>query len=737
MQTKLFIPASRARLVIRQRLIDHLNEGLLGKLTLVSTPAGFGKTTLIANWGSQLTQDQMCWLSLDEQDNDSMRFLAYLVAAMKTAVSNFGQSLQVVLQSPQAPSRKAIWGLLANEFAQLERDIVLVLDDFHLIQNEAIHQTVEFLLNQELPRLHVVLATRVDPPLPLARFRARGQMTELRAADLRFAPDEITPFLNEIMALSLSDRQIETLASRTEGWAAGLQMAALSIKGKIHIDEFIADFGGSHRFVLDYLTEEVVHGLPNDWQQFILQTVLLNRLSGPLCTAVTGQSNSQQILETLEENNLFLTPLDDERIWFRYHHLFADVMRHRLQRTMPDDIPNLHIRAAKWFGQNDFHDEAIDHALAANEYQLAAEIINEQALAMLMMGNLSTLQSWLNRLPEQIVQKKARLILYRIWTVLLSTQNVQRLSPQIDLVEEIAVQRGDIDELRGDVAAVRAYLALRLGDLETAVSEAEKAIEWLHPNNYPVKSVMAFVLGWVYEMQQNIPQAIIAMQDAFQLAERAGNLNTAVSALCAIGDLQLRQGDVLQSERTFNEAMQMGTGRNGKLMPIAAPAHAGLAKIRLAQGDFENGRFFATNGLDLAEQWDNADSRISNSLLLAQIEHEAGNHKQAFAALEKARQVISTQQPMPTLAAWFEACEVQIFASPTSQSAQSELVEPLTEREIEVLQQIAAGLSNQAISDKLIIALGTVKAHTASIYGKLGVRSRTQAVARAQELHLI
>ena len=314
---------------------------------------------------------------------------------------------------------------------------------------------------------------------------------------------------------------------------------------------------------------------------------------------------------------------------------------------------------------------------------------------------------------------------------------MQRLSPQIDLVEEISIQRGDFDELRGDIAAVRAYLALRFGDLETAVSQAENAIEWLHPNNYPVRSVMTFVLGWVYEMQQNILQAIEAMQDAFQLAERAGNLNTAVSALCAIGDLQLRQENIAQSERTFNEAMQMGTGRNGKPLPIAAPAYAGLAKIRLAQRDFENGRLFATNGLDLAEQWDNADSRISNSLLLAQIEHEAGNHIQAVLALEKARQVVSTQQPMPNLSAWFEACEAQILAPPISQSAQSELVEPLTEREIEVLQQIAAGLSNQAISKKLIIALGTVKAHTASIYGKLGVRSRTQAVARAQELKLI
>ena len=219
MQTKLFIPALRARLVQRQRLIDHLNDGLSGKLTLVSTPAGFGKTTLIANWGSQLNHAHMCWLSLDEQDNDSSRFLAYVVAAVKTAVSDFGQSLQVVLQSPQLPSRKAIWGLLVNEFAQLDRDIVLVLDDLHLIETEAIHQTIDFLLQQELPRLHLVLATRVDPPLPLARFRARGQMTELRAADLRFTPTEIAPFFNEVMALTLSDKQIETLTSRTEGWA--------------------------------------------------------------------------------------------------------------------------------------------------------------------------------------------------------------------------------------------------------------------------------------------------------------------------------------------------------------------------------------------------------------------------------------------------------------------------------------------------------------------------------------
>ena len=375
--------------------------------------------------------------------------------------------------------------------------------------------------------------------------------------------------------------------------------------------------------------------------------------------------------------------------------------------------------------------------LPAKENRLVAEIIHQRALDMLMMGNLSTLSDWLNRLPEQIIQENARLILYRVWTVLLSTQTDDRIAQQIELVELVAMRNGQSDELRGDVAAVTAYLALRRGDLETAVSQAEKAIEWLHSENYPVRSVMAFVLGWVYEMQQNFPQAIAAMQDALRLAERAGNLNTAVSALCAIGDLQLRQGNIAQSELSFNKAMQMGTGRNGKPLPIAAPAHAGLAKIRLAQRDFENGRLFATNGLDLAEQWDNADSRISNSLLLAQIEHDAGNHEQAVAALEKARQVMTVQQPLPGLISWFKACEAQILSTPSSQPAQSGLVEPLTDREIEVLQQIAAGLSNQAISDKLIIALGTVKAHTASIYGKLGVRSRTQAVVRAQELKLL
>jgi LuxR family maltose regulon positive regulatory protein len=361
--TKLFIPPTRFELVPRPRLTERLNQGMRGKLTLISAPAGFGKTTLLSEWAEN-SQRSVAWLSLEEGDNDPTHFLAYFVAALQTIEEGIGETALAMLQSPQPPPVESVLTSLINEIAAIPDRIVLVLDDYHLIEAQPIHDALTFTLDHLPPQMRLVITTRSDPPLPRARLRGRGQLTELRSSDLRFTSDETAGFLNRVMDLALSEEDVATLAFRTEGWITGLQMAAISMQGRDaeHIADFIRAFTGSNRYVLDYLVEEVLDQRPQGTQDFLLQTSVLNRLSGPLCDAVTGQSNGQHILEQLEQANLFIVRLDDERHWYRYHHLFADLLRSQLSRLQPDLLPMLHRRAGEWFEQAGLLPEAVHHA---------------------------------------------------------------------------------------------------------------------------------------------------------------------------------------------------------------------------------------------------------------------------------------------------------------------------------------------------------------------------------------
>jgi len=359
--TKLYIPPSRSEFVPRPRLIKRLNEGLDRKLTLVSAPAGFGKTTLIANWGLQIadfastpSDIKLAWLSLDEADNDPTRFLSYFIAALQQIDQNIGRTAQGMLQSPQPPPTETLMITLINEFSASFTDVrcVFVLDDYHLIEAKAIDDALTFLIERLPPQMHLVIATRDDPHLPLARLRARDQLSELRATDLRFTSAEAAEFLNQVMGLNLSAEDIAALETRTEGWIAGLQLAAISMQGRADTASLVQSFTGSHRHVLDYLVEEVLDQQSESVQTFLLQTAVLNRLTGSLCDALTDQDNGQATLEMLEHANLFIVPLDDERRWYRYHHLFGDLLRVRLQQSHSDKMPMLQIRASEWFAQN-------------------------------------------------------------------------------------------------------------------------------------------------------------------------------------------------------------------------------------------------------------------------------------------------------------------------------------------------------------------------------------------------
>ncbi|MFN8459111.1 MAG: hypothetical protein U0401_31425 [Anaerolineae bacterium] len=440
LQTKLYIPPSHSDLVPRLRLLERLNQGLQGPLTVITAPAGFGKTTLISAWINQKDEggrrkdesgktlhrsafiphpSQVAWLSLDQADNDPTRFLTYFIAALQSVRPGLGEAVLAALQSPQPPPLEATLTLLLNELASVPEDVVLILDDYHVIETQPIHQALTFLLDYLPPRLHLLLTSRATPPLPLARYRARRQLTELHAADLRFTPDEAAVYLNQVMGLGLSVDDIAALTGRTEGWIVGLHLAALSLQGREDQSGFIKNFSGSHQFVLDYLVDEVLHHQSPETQRFLLQTSILERMSGSLCDAVTDGADGYTILVKLAQANLFIIPLDDERKWYRYHHLFAELLRQQLRQAQPETIPDLYRRASIWHEQNGWVAEAVEYALKATDFERVARLVEQQGQIFIASSQVATVRRWLAALPEALIQTQPRLGLTQAWLRLL------------------------------------------------------------------------------------------------------------------------------------------------------------------------------------------------------------------------------------------------------------------------------------------------------------------------------
>ena len=486
--TKLYIPPIRPELVPRPRLIERLNEGLGRKLTLVSAPAGFGKTTLVAEWLAVCERLEpkvrAAWLSLDEGDNDPARFLAYMIAALRTVEANIGKGALSALQSPQPPPAEAVLTALVNDIAAVSMASVFVFDDYHTIEAQLVHEAVPFLLEHLPPQMHLVIASREDPPLPLARLRVRDQLIELRATDLRFTSSEAADFLNRVMGLDLSAEDIAALEARTEGWIAGLQLASLALQGTISMQgrkdraALVESFTGSHRFVLDYLVEEVLEQQSESIQAFLLQTTVLDRLNGSLCDAILGRgaedqrstedrdtfashfsspsASGQEILEHLERSNLFVVPLDEERRWYRYHHLFADLLRQRLHQTQPGQLPGLHGRASVWYEQNGFDDEAIEHALRAEDFERAADLVEGRAETLWGRGEQTRLLGWLEALPPEQVYSRPLHCVFHAWGVFASGQqsagehSLQAAEHELDPADRaIGTSRIDRDQLQG------------------------------------------------------------------------------------------------------------------------------------------------------------------------------------------------------------------------------------------------------------------------------------------------
>jgi LuxR family transcriptional regulator, maltose regulon positive regulatory protein len=746
--TKLHIPAPPRFLVPRSRLIARLESEPPGKLVLVSAPAGFGKTSLIAEWTNQSLGDCLVsWVHLDKQDNELFRFLSYVIAALQSSQQDIGEAALFGLQSiPPAPSETVLTSLI-NEIGSMQREVVLILDDYHMIDTTPVHEAVGCLIERLPANMRLVINTRIDPPLPIHRLRARGQLTEIREGDLRFTNEETRSFLEGILHTSISNDDIAALESRIEGWVAGLQLLALSVQGAQDIHQYIRTFSGSHRYIMDYLTEEVYNQQPHHIQEFLLQTSVLERLSGPLCDfllqgIVPARSerneppSAQQMLEYLDRANLFLIPLDDERCWYRYHHLFATLLRLRLRLSHPNEIPGLKQRASHWFADNGFVDEAIHYSLAADDHQGAARLVEQHGLDLLNKGALSNLLEWLNRLPGEIVLERPWLCVYLSWALLL-TGKLQDIGNYLEAAETGKIDSKGADDLRGHIAAIRAYASAMHGEADQAIRLATEAFNLLPEDNLSVRSVVAFVLGGVYYLRGNLPRALESMEEAGRIGERAGNIHLAAAALNAAGDLLRRQGDLDEAEKVYARALKSGMSSSGRPLPIAAGVYSSLAELHLARNKLKDARQFAMMGVELAKQWGNVDSLASSYLALGYTAQMEGDHAEAQRVLEEVKRLAAAHSLSPGFGDRIAAYEASSRPGPSVRDDEGFPIETLTKRELDVLKLMAKGCSNPEIAAELIIALGTVKAHTSSIYRKLGARSRTEAVIKAGALGLL
>jgi LuxR family maltose regulon positive regulatory protein len=633
--TKLFVPPLRPDRIPRSRLLQRLDAGLPSqgngfarKLTLVSAPAGYGKTTLLAEWVARM-EHPVAWLSVDDGDDDPVRFLAYLTAAL-TMVPRF-------TSPPDLPdpgvSGEATLTVLLNQAARLAAPVVLVLDDVHRITAPAVHDLLAFLLDNLPPTLHLVIATRADPPLPIARLRARGQLTEIRQTDLCFSHTEAAAFLRQSMALDLTPEDVAVLADRTEGWIAGLQMAAVSMRQRDDLGEFVRAFAGSHRYVMDYLMEEVLRRQPAELQTFLLQTSILDQLCGPLCDAVSSpqpRGGSQSVLEHLDQANLFVTPLDDRRTWYRYHRLFADLLQRQLTQRYPELIPDLHRRASTWYEDEALLPESIEHALAAGDFERAANLIEQIVEPLMMRSEVMTLRKWLDALPGPVLAQRPGLSAYHAWLLLLAGEPLCQVESRIDSV------RADAGREFGQIQAARALIALFQGQADRVIPLTEAALKTLTDEG----GFWHAVASWLHSLFQ-IPEAALRSEDATPLKQliqsqlATQNVFLSVMGLCNLGELRLKQGRLHEAEKRFDQALTRATDREGQRVPIAGVPLTWLGELARERNELPTAEARLTEGIERISEW-GPIAAIDGYLALARLRQAQGDHPGATAALDEA-----------------------------------------------------------------------------------------------------
>ena len=895
LQTKLHIPQQPpgrldSSIVLRTRLSRKLDTGLNRSLTLVSSPAGFGKTTLLSEWARRHRRS-VAWLSLDKGDNDPMRFWTYFIAALQRLDSDLGQDAMHLLQSPQPPPLEKILTLLINEMAVHEGEErysphIAVLDDYHFIETEVIHESLAFLLDHLPHGFHLMIATRADPPLPLVRLRGKGQLNEVRAADLRFSTDEAAIFLKQVMGLNLADEEIAALNERTEGWIAGLQLAALSLQGRDDVRRFVRSFAGSNRYILDYLIEEVFRQRPPGTRDFLLQTSVLDRFCADLCDALLSREvderpnieesspagpympaayhSSQQILEQLEATNLFIVPLDDERRWYRYHHLFADLLRHRLRiRYGQEHVAHLHLRASDWYKAQGFVGEAIEHALAAADWERAGNLIHDISEMMLKRSEVGTLLRWFRAIPEEEIRIRPRLCYAISWPL--------ALTGQLDAAESyLARAEGAAQDERhflAEITTAQAYVARVRGDDARTIALSQRALSLLRKKEKLIRGIVAMNLGIAHWNRGQLDAAEEALRQAEKASAQSGNIYSQLTAISYLGRIQAVRGRLNEAARRHRRGIRIGKG-----VPAVAALHLELSAICYEWDELDAADDHLQRAIELGQRIGNVEIEVGTYHMLATLEQARGEVTAARTALEKADGLIQDHKVAPVIRAQNIALQVRIalaqgdlataqrwgaqvdelasmvpiytllglvparlllaqnekdaaathleafymmaiedslegivvsilalqaLASSTEADAlaflsealirarpqgyirtfidegqaiavllrraleqgvapdytstllshfpeqfsarnqQAPLVETLSEREVEVMQHLAAGQTYQEIAQSLFISVNTVKTHLRNIYGKLEVSNRRQATTKAKALNLL
>jgi LuxR family maltose regulon positive regulatory protein len=665
--TKLYIPPPRLGIVSRPRLIERLNAGLANgcRLTLVSASAGFGKTTLVSEWVAQ-SGLSVGWLSLDEGDNDPMRFLSYLISALQTIRIGIGETLLVALQSHQPSTNETILTALLNEISNIPKNFLLILDDYHSVDSQMVDQSLDFIIEHQPQQMHLVIATREDPPLPLPRLRARGQLTELRAADLRFTSAEAAEFLNQMMRLNLSDQNIAALESRTEGWVTGLQLAALSMQGREDTASFIQAFTGSHRFVLDYLVEEVLRHQPEPIRSFLLQTSILDRFDTPLCNAVTEREDAKAVLDALERSNLFIIPLDDKRQWYRYHHLFAEVLLAHLQESQPDHVSILHLRASEWYERNGLRSDAIRHALAARDFELAAALM-ELAGPGTESGSIqqATWLSWVKRLPEELICARPVLNIWYAYALLGSGEleaaesrfgDAERWLESADALSArtrsesnrrlIVEDPEQLKSLPATIAIGRAYIAQALGNIPDTVKYASQVLDLVPEGDNFRHAQASMMLGMTYWASGNLQAAERVFAEYTMKLRTAGNIPDAISTSVVLADIRLALGHLHDAIHTLEQLLQFVMD-HGEPIPLdVADLHRELSKLHLEGGDLDAAANHLQRGTDLGEKAQYPVSRYRLQIDRARLKTAQGDLEEALIFLDEA-QSLHIRSPLP------------------------------------------------------------------------------------------
>jgi LuxR family maltose regulon positive regulatory protein len=740
--TKLHIPALRPGHLRRAELVEALIAGAQTRVTLVAAAPGSGKTSLLSEWHADPRENRrFAWISLDSADNDLVRFWDGVFAALQTVAPDLGGSAQASLHSPGTTVSDHVLPLLINDLAGLGEPVVLVLDDYHLIENVAIHAAVDRLVERLPPAAHLVISTRSDPPLPLSRLRVRGQLTEIRAADLRFNLTEAGAFLNDVVGLKLDAEEIGRLHERTEGWAAGLQLAGLSLRGRDDHREFIDSFAGDDQQIVDYLGFEVLDNEAPELCEFMIQTSVLERLSGPLCVAVTGNRDSEALLRRLERENAFVVALDSKREWYRYHHLFAELLRHELARTSPALVVELHRRASAWYREADAIHEAIGHATAAGDFVDAIELITAHWYEFLQRGRQATVASWIDRLPEERVAEDPSLCLTKAWLGV-NTGRLDEVDRWIEAAGKAAGGRnddGELPPLESGVASLRAIHRYMDGNVGAAVAAGRRALELERGGPAsPWRPVGCPVLGLSLHWHGQRQDANRTLTEAVRIARANGNHLAAMHASGGLAAIEYELGDLASAGARVADAVALAEEHDLSEHWASSLSMAVRGQLLERREELEEADLALLRASELARRGV-ASIEIAYSLLaLARIRQRLGRHGEARRIYDAAGKAVARCEDPGILKDRLARTQhgLQLTPHPRPATA-SRSREALSDAELSVLRLLRSELSQREIAGVLHLSVNTIKTHTRNIYRKLDVAERTEAVARARELSLI